>query len=432
MAEQLLQMAGPGAQIFVDGFRGGRMPPKEQIQQIRFQTNSYAAEYHEAGMVRVEIITRPGMGNWRGSFNFGFRDESLNARNAFATERGPEQQKRFMFDIPGADREGQDQPRDQRRRQHVVRRADDRGADADRRGQRSGAAAGGQREHQRPHRAGARRRQQPARRVRRAATDAHAISASATSTCPSAPTRPRPSTTRCACATPDVRQEVVQRDCASSSRDRRPPTRPASNAPTMRVLDSFTSGGAGQAGIRDGRQFTVAQNFDFPVKKHVLRAGAEVERRLVGQHAAVQRQRHVHVLDARGLPREPAAHIHAPRRRSQRRLLAVRSRLVHPGRLPADKKINVSLGLRQEMQTHVDDKWNIAPRAAFTWALRKGNVRGGYGMFFDWIDANIYEQTVRVDGTHQIDEIIINPSYPDFGTAPARRCRRAAFCSGRS
>ena len=62
MAEQLAQMAGPGAQIFVDGFRGGRLPPKDQIQQIRFRSNSYAAEYHEAGMVRVEVITKPGMG----------------------------------------------------------------------------------------------------------------------------------------------------------------------------------------------------------------------------------------------------------------------------------------------------------------------------------------------------------------------------------
>ncbi|MGE0816454.1 MAG: carboxypeptidase-like regulatory domain-containing protein, partial [Vicinamibacterales bacterium] len=57
MADQLAQMAGPGAQIFVDGFRCGRLPPKDQIQQIRFRTNSYAAEYHEAGMVRVEVIT---------------------------------------------------------------------------------------------------------------------------------------------------------------------------------------------------------------------------------------------------------------------------------------------------------------------------------------------------------------------------------------
>ncbi len=101
MAEQLRQMAGPGAQLFIDGFRGGRLPPKDQIQQIRFNTNSYSAEYHEAGMVRVEVITKPGMGNWRGTMNFGFRDDSLNATNKFATSRGPEQQKRFMFNMQG-------------------------------------------------------------------------------------------------------------------------------------------------------------------------------------------------------------------------------------------------------------------------------------------------------------------------------------------
>src|SRR5436190_6598630 len=89
MADELMRMAGPGAQIFVNGFRGGRMPPKDQIQQIRFHTNSFSAEYHEAGMIRVEVITKPGLGGWRGMSNFGFRDESLNSKNYFADEKGP-------------------------------------------------------------------------------------------------------------------------------------------------------------------------------------------------------------------------------------------------------------------------------------------------------------------------------------------------------
>ena len=165
MADQLMQMAGPGAQIFIDGFRGGRLPPKDQIQQIRFQTNSFAAEYHEAGMVRIEVITKPGVGNWRGNFNFGFRDESLNATNAFATERSPEQQKRFMFNFQGPHREGQDQPRDHGGRQHVVRRADHRRADADGRNQRSDPAPGRRRQRERADRAGHRPDQQPARGV---------------------------------------------------------------------------------------------------------------------------------------------------------------------------------------------------------------------------------------------------------------------------
>ena len=101
MADQLARLAGPGAQIFVDGFRGGRLPPKDQIQQIRFHTNSFSAEYHEAGMIRVEVITKPGLGGWRGSSNFGFRDESLNARNAFADEKGAEQMRRYMVNFSG-------------------------------------------------------------------------------------------------------------------------------------------------------------------------------------------------------------------------------------------------------------------------------------------------------------------------------------------
>ena len=101
MAEELARMAGPGAQIFVNGFRGGRMPPKDQIQQIRFHTNSFSAEYHEAGMIRVEVITKPGLGGWRGHTNFGFRDESLNAKNAFAKEKGPEQMRRYMVNFQG-------------------------------------------------------------------------------------------------------------------------------------------------------------------------------------------------------------------------------------------------------------------------------------------------------------------------------------------
>jgi hypothetical protein len=101
MAEQLAQMAGPGAQIFVDGFRGGRLPPKDQIQQIRFRTNSYAAEYHDAGMVRVEVITKPGMGAWRSRVTFGFRDSALSARNAFAEARPIEQVKRVQVSSQG-------------------------------------------------------------------------------------------------------------------------------------------------------------------------------------------------------------------------------------------------------------------------------------------------------------------------------------------
>ena len=94
-------MAGPGAVIRVNGFSGGRLPPKSQIREIRFRLNPYAAENHNAGSVSVEIFTKPGTDSWHGTFNFGFRDESLNARPAFSSARGPEQYRRFGLALDG-------------------------------------------------------------------------------------------------------------------------------------------------------------------------------------------------------------------------------------------------------------------------------------------------------------------------------------------
>ena len=66
LEQMLLQMAGPGATMRVNGFRGGRLPPKSQIRQVRFRMNSYAADNHEAGGFGVDIITKPGTSDWRG------------------------------------------------------------------------------------------------------------------------------------------------------------------------------------------------------------------------------------------------------------------------------------------------------------------------------------------------------------------------------
>lgn len=88
--------SGPdGAQFSIDGFSGGRMPPKDAIREIRFNQNPFSAEYDRIGFGRVEILTKPGYGKLRGSFNSNFNDESLNSRNPFATNRAASQNKSF-------------------------------------------------------------------------------------------------------------------------------------------------------------------------------------------------------------------------------------------------------------------------------------------------------------------------------------------------
>ena len=94
--------AGPnGGQIYIDGFTGGQLPPKESIREIRINQNPFSAEYDRLGFGRIEILTRPGSDKWRGSANGSFNDESLNSRNPFAANRASSQTRAFGGNISG-------------------------------------------------------------------------------------------------------------------------------------------------------------------------------------------------------------------------------------------------------------------------------------------------------------------------------------------
>src|SRR5262245_30892398 len=101
MEQVLRDMGGPGATLRVNGFRGGKLPPKSQIQSIRFRRNMFAADVHEAGFMAVDITTKPGLDSWRGSTAVSFRDDALNARNAFAPVKGDERFERYGFNMSG-------------------------------------------------------------------------------------------------------------------------------------------------------------------------------------------------------------------------------------------------------------------------------------------------------------------------------------------
>ena len=130
MEQMLEQMAGPGAVMRINGFRGGQLPPKSQIRQIRFRMNSYAAENHDAGGFGIDILTKPGTDAWRGMSSFGFRDESLNARNAFAPQARPRAVPARRAQLQRSDRQEQDVARGVDGRQLLVRLEDDQRADA--------------------------------------------------------------------------------------------------------------------------------------------------------------------------------------------------------------------------------------------------------------------------------------------------------------
>jgi len=106
LAEALQALAGPsagpnGGQIFIDGFTGGRLPPRESIREVRINSNPFSAEYDRLGFGRIEILTRPGTDRFRGQAFFNFADESLNSRNPFAPVRAPYQTRAYGGNVSG-------------------------------------------------------------------------------------------------------------------------------------------------------------------------------------------------------------------------------------------------------------------------------------------------------------------------------------------
>ncbi|HEY0324021.1 MAG TPA: carboxypeptidase regulatory-like domain-containing protein [Pyrinomonadaceae bacterium] len=106
LAAALTALAGPsagpnGGQIYIDGFTGGRMPPKEAIREVRINQNPFNAENDVPGFGRIDILTRPGFGKISGSAGFNFMDEALNSRNPFAPTRTPFQQRLYSFTLSG-------------------------------------------------------------------------------------------------------------------------------------------------------------------------------------------------------------------------------------------------------------------------------------------------------------------------------------------
>jgi hypothetical protein len=77
--------AGSTATFVVDGFSNGRVPPRDQIQQIIIDTNVFSAE--NTGGPRIQIITKPGTGPWSGNINVNYNNQFLNARNPFDANR---------------------------------------------------------------------------------------------------------------------------------------------------------------------------------------------------------------------------------------------------------------------------------------------------------------------------------------------------------
>jgi hypothetical protein len=87
--------------------------------------------------------------------------------------------------------------------------------------------------------------------------------------------------------------------------------------------------------------------------------------------------------------------------------------------IAVSKTVAISLGLRQEAESGMSRAINLAPRGQLDWSpvrVPHTTFHLGAGLFHGWLTPTDFEQTVRVDGIHQQDLLIVNPGYPNPDT----------------
>ncbi|HEY1986271.1 MAG TPA: TonB-dependent receptor [Terracidiphilus sp.] len=107
LQNELNALAGPsagpsGAQIYIDGFTGGQLPPKSSIREIRVNQNPFSAQYDKLGYGRIEILTKPGKDKFHGSVMINGNDSAFNSLNPFVSNE-PAYYSTFMVgNVSGA------------------------------------------------------------------------------------------------------------------------------------------------------------------------------------------------------------------------------------------------------------------------------------------------------------------------------------------
>ena len=437
LAAALQALAGPaagpsGGEVFIDGFSGGRLPPRDTIREIRINQNPFSSEYDRLGFGRIEIFTKPGTDKYRGEAEFEFEDESLNSRNPFAPNKAPFQIRNIQFNLGGplikkrtsffVDFEHQDHDnnafinalilnpalnvtpfqlavltpsRDIEFSPRVDLKLNDNHTLVARysfsRSKTKNAGFGGF---------------DLLSRAYDTRSSDHTFRLTETAVV-------NPATVN------EVRAQYIRRRSSQAS---------ANNSPTIRVLEAFTAGGANIGfAFSDEDRLELQNTTSFLRGKHSIKVGARI--RHVGladsspsnfagsfTFTSLEQYRNT-ILNLPGaFPTQfsiAGGNPQASIKQTDLGLFAQDDWRVNPA-------LTVSLGLRYERQTNISSDLNFAPRFGFAYAPGAGGknrpktvFRGGFGVFYDRFGESLSLQALRFNGVNQQQFVVTDPTILD-------------------
>lgn len=425
--EAVLRALSPaGATIRVDGFSGGRLPSKSQIRSIRLpRGDSFAAENHGGieGASFIDIVTQPGLGRFGGSLDTALRDGTLNARNPFTPEKGAEDLRHYGLALSGPVVSGRSsfsissQVGRQREAGTLLAAIPD-GTQAEAVTQLTSRSSFFARFDQA---IGATRMLRAS--YSRVADERANLGVGGYDLFDRAySTTRREHLLRLSESGPLGRS--LFSDVRLQLRWSTEQTTSQVEVPTIRVLDSFTAGGAQQAGGRRAFDLEAAGDVDYVRGSHSYRVGVLLE---TGRYRSDTASNYLGTWTYSSLADFQASRPSHYSRRTGDPL--VRYGMVRLGAYAQDdfriaRSLLVSYGVRYEVQSYSADRLNIAPRVSLAWApFRSGSttLRVGYGRFLDWVPAAAYEQAQLVDGERFQEVSIKDPVSPDADDVNAFR-----------
>jgi hypothetical protein len=411
----------------VDASKSSTAGTKEQVQQIRINNNPFTTEsqfYGSAGSggsfgfaggggVSTEIFQRGGTGAFHGSYEFRFRDESLNARNAFSPTRPPYQQRNFNINTSGpiipnrltvsfggsqteSDNVGTIRAQTLTgpfelgfTRPYVSRNAFANGTYQIRKTQslqfnfnygmngRENQGMGG---FNLPNRAFNGSGDSKSGSLR------HLW----------------------------FKSERLVQDISYNFNFNHDEVTPVADAPSIDVLGAFSDGGFPERSQFNGRTHNVKALWIYTGNRWAVRTGGNfyttnpeqiLENNFLGNFQfssldAFQRGEPTNYRVTRGEPRLEITH------REWSAFLQ--------NDFKYSDRLTLYFGIRYEGQNDLDDHNNFDPRIGVAYAIGNSTVlRGGAGVFHVRLDNWIIREMLRLDGTRQYEIVINNPSYPD-------------------
>lgn len=416
---QLQEMVGGNAVVRVDSFEGAQLPPKSQIRSIRVSRDAFAAEFHQAGGIFVDIVTQPGGGPTRGGFQYRLRDGSMSGRSPFTPTKGPERTQDYLTSVSGT-----------LVRNKVGYSLSFNGTSAFDTPNLNAALVGGTRSEA-----------LSLRTPRDSLNGSGSLDWAVTRDQVMRIGYLRNSNSvenqgiglydlpERAFATDNTLHQFRLQEIGPLGRRffmnhrlfvlrQSSSSRAAVEAPTIRVQDAFNAGGAQNSGGRATTNVNVSSDVDYVRGVHSVRMG------LVADANAIRSDQQSNYLGTYVFTSLAAYEAGAPLSYSRRigdptidyfnltGALYVQDDIrVRPG-------LTLSPGVRYEAQTHLHDYNNVGPRFGVTWApSRSGRttLRASAGIFYDWLGTGTYEQALRVDGFRQREINIPFPLYPDPG-----------------